>query len=89
MSEGIWVKSQDKRSLIYVTTFEVWKSGKVIARIGADFKWLGSYKDTYQAGIALEMVKNFIDTPLRDSDVYEMPAMEEVGDYVIQMFNAQ
>ena len=82
MNEGIWVRSQDRATLIFVRTFEVWKSGTIVARFGENYKWLGSYKEKNNAEAALDMVENFINTPVRDKDIYDMPTRKEVEDYI-------
>lgn len=69
--DGIWVRSQDSNTLVFVKTFEIWNGGRIVARFGKDFKWLGDYNGQDEARAVLDNVEQFL-TSTRNQ-IYQMP----------------
>lgn len=69
--DGIWVRSQNGENLVCVKIFEVWDSGRIVARIGKDYKHLGDYPGNEAAQDVLDKVEEFINTSR--NRIYQMP----------------
>lgn len=72
--EGLWVRSQDGSTLVFVRTFEVWESGRIVARFGRDYKHLGDYDNKEKAQCVIDDIEDFINTST--NKVYQMPGGE-------------
>lgn len=76
MMEGVWVRSQDRRTLVFVKTFEVWEGGRIVARFGKDWKLLGDYGSPLKAQEVLDHTCSFVTS--RSTGVFQMPKDKEL-----------
>lgn len=76
MQPGVWVMSQDENTLVYVKTFEVWQDGRVIARLGKDWKLLGVYKSYEFAQGVIAGIGDFITST--KNEVFKMPKQKPI-----------